>query len=378
MVTCFAKTPGSCGPLACRHSAPMNVAHAGVASAPRLDDVAAILLLSPVLGVAVGWITGVTRDLPAAGPARWLGILALAAIAVVIWVGNRNLYYLVRESKWAIPARLSPRRRIALVIGYAVAFSAPLGYAALHAWYWAFSPNPANHDAIRSATALITVTSLFIAHAYEAILLAEQRIALEQGERRRLEAEIRGLEGQLDPHFLYNALCSLGFLIETNRARAGAYVARLSSVYAYVTQTHAARLVSLEEELAFARAFAELLKLQHANAIAIEIPDPGDAGARRIVPVSIQLAIENAAKHNDMAPGRPLRIEVRLAIDQAGDWIEVINNKNPSRNPPAPSGVGLRNLSSRCLHCVGRDVRVIDTEDEFRVLIPLLSPPTVP
>jgi hypothetical protein len=337
----------------------------------RLDDRAAILIASPLIGYAVGWASGVLNDAPAAGWPHWASILFLAGIAYVLWCGNRFFYFLQRDRAARMPHPPSPKRRVVTVVAIAILFSAPTSYLAHIVWYVIFKGGDVNWTAVHAATALVTVTSLFFAHAYEAILLgreqAQHRTAVQDAVQQRLEAEVYALESQLDPHFIYNALCSLGFLIETNHSRAGAYVARLSSVYAYVTQNFTERLVNLNEELAFARAFAELLKIRHGEAIVVSIPENLPGEKRKIVPMSIQIALENAAKHNDMSREKPLRIDVAVEVEV----VEVANNKVPLATVIQSHGVGLPNLSSRCQLCLGRDTAVIETLDTFLLRIPL-------
>ena len=337
----------------------------------RLNDRAVILVASPVLGIFIAWASGMLHDGPVSGWQHGLSILFLSAIAFLIWYGNRALFFWLRDRANVAGTSPSPRRRIVIMIGAAVAFTAPIAYVALTSWYLIFVPGEVNGTAVLAATALVTVTSLFFAHAYEAILLvreqAQHRISIGEIERQRLEAEVRALESQLDPHFIYNALCSLGFLIETNRSRAGDYVARLSSVYAYVTKNFTARLVGINDELAFARAFAELLKLRHAEAIQISIPENAAGEKRMMVPMSIQLALENAAKHNDMSREFPLHINVIVASGH----VEIVNNKRALAVNAVSHGIGLPNLSSRCRLCVGRDTVVVDAPDMFSIQIPL-------
>ncbi len=339
----------------------------------RVNDRAAILFASPLIGISVGWASGVMHDAPPGGAPHWLSILFLSAIAYVLWLGNRTLYYWQRDRLAGTKIRPSSRRRMLTLVAMSVAFSAPTAYAAHVVWYVVFNAGDVNWTAVHAAAALVTVTSLFFANAYEAILLvreqARDRKAMEDANQQRLEAEVYALESQLDPHFIYNALCSLGFLIETNRSRAGAYVARLSSVYAYVTQNFTERVVELNEELAFARAFAELLRIRHADAIVISIPENSPDANRKIVPMSIQIALENAAKHNVMSREKPLRIDVTVGTEH----VEVVNNKRPLAVDAVSHGVGLPNLSNRCNLCLGRDIDIIDTTETFTIRIPTQS-----
>jgi hypothetical protein len=337
----------------------------------RLNDHATIIFASPFVGMGVAWVTGVLHDSPENGIAFWLSRLFLVAIAFVLWYGNRWLYFLVRDRASYQTLRASPRRRIVIMVAVAVAYSAPVAFITHVAWYSIFVAGAMNWTAIYASTALVTVTSLFFAHAYEAILLGREQlqslVAAEAIELQRLETEVHAMESQLDPHFIYNALCSLGFLIETNRERAGAYVVRLSSVYAYVTKNFTVRLVGLGEELAFARAFAELLKLRHADAIIISIPDIAISDKREIVPISIQLALENAAKHNDFSAEIPLRIDVVIVNDK----VEVRNNLLPLSAVVESTGVGLPSLSSRCRLALGQDIAISKTRETFAIRIPV-------
>lgn len=184
-------------------------------------------------------------------------------------------------------------------------------------------------------------------------------------------ARLEALQQQLDPHFLFNAFNVLTGLIEEDQKLAQKFVAQLSKVYRYVLEMRSKPVVRLEDELEFAKSYLFLLKIRFENGFDYQLDIPEAFWGKSLVPVSIQLLIENAIKHNTVNARTPLK--VRLYID--GNDLCVENNLNLKQAVPVEStGVGLANIMERYEMVNATKVPVIkQTEEKFLVKLPLID-----
>jgi LytS/YehU family sensor histidine kinase len=207
---------------------------------------------------------------------------------------------------------------------------------------------------------------VFITHVYETAYLIRQResdlLAVERLERLRAEAELEALKGQVAPHFLFNTLNALSWLIENNPRKALHFNQDLAEVYRYILVARRRELVPLEEELAFLARYFNLLVLRFESAVSLDLPDA--AGRSWFVPpISLQVLVENAVKHNR----HPLRIEVSFEEDAI-----VVANEKRAREEAAPSArMGLATLDERCRLAIGRGIEVMDEGGRFSVRLPV-------
>jgi hypothetical protein len=335
-----------------------------------LNDGGIRLFCIPLFGVAIPLVTGLFGPIPPGSAAFWLGFLWFIAVAAAIWHGNRFLYLRQRHSNdWF----QHPARRIVLMLAAILFYTLPCSVALLRAWY-AFHSLPADWAAIRSATLIVVICVIFITHVYETVYLIRQResdmVTFEKLERAKVQAELEALKNQLDPHFMFNSLNALSWLIENDPARAVAFNDNLADVYRYILRNKDRTLVSLAEELDFLSRYYALLKLRFEDAIAMEFPAPQPAfETLYLPPISLQILLENAVKHNEFSRDKPLLVHISLDAGSIG----VENDIQLRRHIRPTSGVGLQNLSERCRLILGRDLSITPGPDRFAVRLPLKS-----
>lgn len=185
-------------------------------------------------------------------------------------------------------------------------------------------------------------------------------------------AKFDALRSQLDPHFLFNSLNVLTSLIEENPALASKFTISLSKVYRYVLEQKNKVLVSLEEEMKFAEVYMALMSIRFEDSIEFTRPDKLINPDAKVVPLSLQLLLENAVKHNQVVPGRKLRI----SIIEKDNYLVVINNLQLKQILNKGTGVGLQNIRDRYVLVTKQAVLIEETKNEFKVQIPLLDPNT--
>jgi two-component system LytT family sensor kinase len=181
-------------------------------------------------------------------------------------------------------------------------------------------------------------------------------------------AKFESLKNQLDPHFLFNSLNVLTSLIGENPKQAERFTTKLSKVYRYVLEQRNKDLVPIEEELKFAKTYMELLGMRFEEAVQFNIPDTISNNELKIVPLSLQLLLENAVKHNVVSTSKPLTIN----IYEEGGYLIIANNVNPKQAIGKSTKVGLQNIADRYGLITDKGVKIENNNKLFRVSLPLL------
>lgn len=186
-------------------------------------------------------------------------------------------------------------------------------------------------------------------------------------------AQFDALKNQLDPHFLFNSLNVLTSLIEENPEAATRFTTSLSKVYRYVLEQKNKELITVEEELKFAKLYMSLIKMRFEDSIVFTVPEQLSKPEAKVVPLSLQLLLENAVKHNQVTPSRKLHITI---YEDRGRLV-IKNNVQPKNVVKESSGVGLENIKQRYFLLTDRPVEVKQEKGEFEVAIPLLTKSTM-
>jgi 2TM domain/Histidine kinase len=214
----------------------------------------------------------------------------------------------------------------------------------------------------------LVVTSIFYT-VYYYRYTQERRVKEQKIIAGTASAQFDALKNQLDPHFLFNSLNVLTSLIEENPEAATKFTTALSKVYRYVLEQKNKELVTVEEELQFAQLYMSLIKMRFEDSIIFEVPSQLSNPEGKVVPLSLQLLLENAVKHNQVTPTRKLHIRI---YEDKGNLV-IKNNIQPKKVVKESSGVGLRNIRQRYYLLTNRQVTVQQNEKEFWVSIPLLT-----
>lgn len=181
-------------------------------------------------------------------------------------------------------------------------------------------------------------------------------------------AQFESLKNQIDPHFLFNSLNVLSSLIEENPNNAQKFTTSLSKIYRYVLEQKDKELVSVEEEIAFAKTYMNLLKMRFENSITFELPEVIDS-EMKVVPLSLQLLLENCIKHNVVSESKPLHIKISIENNN----LVVTNNLQKKEILTDRKGVGLQNIVNRYAILTKRNVVVEEDDTFFRVFLPILT-----
>lgn len=204
-------------------------------------------------------------------------------------------------------------------------------------------------------------------------ILVPVEFLIQAGINRNLQKEnavlrYRQLKSQINPHFLFNSLNALVSLINNDRDLAVQYTKKLSAVYRYVLTQDQQDTVTVRDEAGFIGNYSDILRTRFSQGLEFRFDIRPSDMDRAVPPMSLQLLVENAVKHNAVSSGQPLVI--RISTD--GEYLCVSNNINPRLSSSSGTGIGLENLSRKYAILAGRDITVMHDNNTFTVKLPLL------
>lgn len=211
-------------------------------------------------------------------------------------------------------------------------------------------------------TGVFYVTKYF--KGWRALLLREEQI-----KRESLKVQYEALKSHINPHFLFNSLSVLDTLIDVDAAKAKVFVGRFSDVYRYILEQKDKTFVAIDKELEFVNSYISLHQLRLGEALMVTIDVKEKSG--QIVPVSLQILLENAFKHNEASRENPLRI----TITRQNDQIIVSNNFQPRKIITDNHGFGLASVSKQYEQLTGKNIRVSQSDGLFSVALPIIYQP---
>lgn len=300
-----------------------------------------------------------------------LSILYTIGIAFIIWEGNRYLLFTLRSYfDWFN----KPIQKVVVLVSAVSAYTIPVSALLLVIWYKIFNGGIVDWDVIATITLIIMICVLFITHVYETVFLVleaeSEKLKKEQLERARAEAELEALKNQIDPHFIFNSLNALSHLIEKDPVKAKRFNDNMADVYRYILQNKARELVLLHEEMEFLNDFFSLLKIRFEEAMQLQINiDPAVYDHYLIPPISLQILVENAIKHNEFSDAVPLVI----TIDMQNDELIIHNQVRKKILRKASSRIGLQNLGERYKLTTSKEISVKESSHDFTVSLPVLK-----
>ena len=226
--------------------------------------------------------------------------------------------------------------------------------------------NPSNYVVAIVITFFVTL-SLYAFHFYRAY--TENRVKEQKIIAGTANAKFESLKNQIDPHFLFNSLNVLSSLIEENPENAQRFTTSLSKIYRYVLEQKDKELITITEELAFAKTYMNLLKMRFENSLTFELPENFDNPEAKVVPLSLQLLLENSIKHNIVSEQKPLHIKIYVK----DNFLVVENNLQKKEVLQDRRGVGLQNIVSRYAILTKRKVLIDQNDIVFAVHLPILT-----
>lgn len=230
--------------------------------------------------------------------------------------------------------------------------------------------NAINHytfkDVIITIVVIASVQVIKIVHQNQIHTLEIQHLKIEN-----LQKQYEVLKNQLSPHFLFNCLNSLKTLIRETPDLAQQYVNHLSNVLRYTLQANQNKVVTLEEEINLIKSYFFLLKLRYSQNLELEISNTEKFNRCLLPPLTLQILIENAVKHNEISKHKRLIIILRTTEEYT---VIVKNNINPKLSDHEGTGLGLANLSAQYHLLKLPDIKINKSENNFSVEVHLIKP----
>ncbi len=197
----------------------------------------------------------------------------------------------------------------------------------------------------------------------------ESTLRTSELEKEKAVVQFENLKNQLNPHFLFNTLSSLNSLIDENPKLASEFLQQLSKVYRYLLENNEKSVVTLSNELMFIENYISLLTTRFGDGLKVTIQVNDAAKEKMLTPVTLQVLIENAIKHNITSAKQPLNISIKTA----DDFLLVENNLQRKSIISHSHQKGLNQLRMLYSYVSQIPIEIIETPDSFTVKIPLLS-----
>lgn len=209
---------------------------------------------------------------------------------------------------------------------------------------------------------------MFIHLLYQSSQNQQVGIELERTKADNLGAQYELLKQQVNPHFLFNSLNTLKYMVESDDTHSVDFILKLSDFYRFTLESRKQDLITLAEELNILNAYLFLLKARFEDGIALNIDIDVKYDQSYIPPFTLQLLIENCMKHNVVSLSKPLQIK----LYSENDHLCVENKLQLKRTPEASTGMGLKNINERYIHLLNQKVEVEATELSFIVKLPII------
>ena len=305
---------------------------------------------------------------------EWSNYTTTFITTTVLWIVNRYIliwcrrryphFKEVRKRLWVqafimLIVTIGGNNLIHLVLGKTL-FTSRSGYL--------FS-----NDELISSNSAAVFCLIMIMGIYESIyFMHELKDSVEEKEmlkRESLQAQLNALRTQVNPHFLFNNLNTLSSLIPENPKHAEDFVQQLSKVYRHILEVKEEKSILLKDEIEVLNAYTFLLKTRFGNNLEVNINVPDEKMKQKIVPLSLQILMENAIKHNIVSSEKPLHIDV---FAENGSLV-VSNNLQMKNQVNESTGIGLDNIRNRYKMLGDKEVKVTENENSFTVSIPLIE-----
>ena len=292
-----------------------------------------------------------------------------------VFVGYLAIYLVKRAEKLShaqVMKSIVPGFLLFLLLSFIIAnLAVTIG---LLGWYLAsginlngFMEQLFKHELVY-ANGRLAVWFMFFSIAFFYILWRKSAQKEQQLREEMLKFQYQTLKSQVNPHFLFNSLNTLSELVYEKPELADNYIQELSRIYRYILENEENRLIPLQEEIAFVQQYFKLRQARDQEKIKLKIELP-TMNKMQIVPVSLQLLVENALKHNSYSVKSPLEIN----IGQQNGHIIVSNNIQRKSTLEPSTGKGLKNLRQRVKLIMDQEIIIEETDEQYTVHIPVIS-----
>ncbi|HEY9048471.1 MAG TPA: histidine kinase [Ohtaekwangia sp.] len=216
---------------------------------------------------------------------------------------------------------------------------------------------------------LINLTFYMFLHLlYQSYQNQQVAIELERTKSDNLSAQYELIKQQVNPHFLFNSLNTLKYMVESDDAGSVNFILKLSDFYRYTLESRKHNLIKLSKELEILQSYLFLLKARFEEGIVLSVRIDQSLCQSYIPPFTLQLLLENCIKHNIVSLQHPL--EINIYSDE--QYITVENKLQLKKTPEASTGLGLANINQRYIHLQDKEILITVTDTLFTVKLPII------
>jgi hypothetical protein len=300
-----------------------------------------------------------------------IGFLWAFSISITQWTGLQVIYGIIdRKLSWIETPVKKTFIQIIAFLAYSIAafilvqffnYYVWRGVLPSQSWNWIIQSLP--YTLIISFMISLLFTAIGFFYAWKNSLVHAEKLKAEM-----MAYKYESLRNQINPHFLFNSLNVLSDLVYDDQAMAVKFIQQMSDLFRYVLDSRDKELVPLKEELEFIRAYTFLLKTRFEDKLIIDIQAEADQ-EDFIVPMTLQLLIENAVKHNEVSEAFPLRISIRKNQHS----LEVENGLRLKNVSGDATKTGLRNITQQFAFFSDQPIKIITSDERFMVRVPILK-----
>jgi sensor histidine kinase YesM len=297
--------------------------------------------------------------------------IACLVFTTAMWEGNRAIFIYMKKK---FPGYQQTRNRIVLQtassLAYTVVAATILSFMLSLVFIdCEFTQAHVTRDIITSIIPTLMVTSI-----YESVYFFGQwKQHIQRSEalaRENIQSQLEVLKSQIDPHFLFNSLNTLAALIDDTNEPAQKYLEQLSDVYRYVLLSKDKNTVTLEEELKFVESYIYLIKARFRENVMIDNQVSAHYHSYMVPPLTLQMLVENAIKHNIISKEKPLTIRL---LPENDAYLTIENNRQAKTSIEKSTKVGLQNIINRYHFLTQKKIEILSNNQIFSVKIPLLQ-----
>ena len=323
----------------------------------------------PVLGILISYVSGIISYEKYTLPELMGSLAYFIFVSFCIWKGCQWIHLKLRGFYNVSQNPFSKIASVCLISGlYGTAVAGMLCLTWMRFSKEIFRWRPITEFLVFSLLAVIVFTLV-----YEVLYLSKEREKdneiVVQLDQELTRVEIMALRNELDPHFIFNSLTALSYLISNDSNKADQFNKKLAEVYKYFLINKEKELVSLEKEIDFIQDYFFLLQIRHDNKLHLHA-NVEEATAKQflIIPCALQILVENAIKHNSFSHDHPLNIYVT----QEENFLVVKNSGKQKQNITGSTKIGLKNLGTQYRLLTKKNIIVETNDDYFLVKLPLI------
>ena len=292
-------------------------------------------------------------------------------ITFLVWEGNS---YIDNTLNKKLPWQKSVLKRILIQLSTSIPYTIATIYFSLYIFnsYICKYPEEQHLNFLVPSISIGVITSIIILlveiGAQFFINWKKSLIEIEKHKAETSQVQLQNLKNQINPHFLFNNLSVLSSLVYSDQDKAVDFINQLSKVYRYVLENRESELATLDSEMTFIDSYIFLLQIRFQKNIQFDISIEKELLTLLLPPMSLQILVENAIKHNEISSEQPLNI--KLFTEK--NYLVVQNNFQLRKNHEPSSKTGLQNIKDRYEFFTKEEVEILQSEKFFTVKIPLL------